>query len=187
MLLLRLFSVAAICGDNEYALVLEDDARFIYGPSAGLSQIVEKATSIDAGLVFVNDRSSQQLPFSADPDNFELVPLDDIRTIYEPNHPRRDPGWGADGYLLDGKTAKHLCDIWLEIGLDGALDWQLYLAGQKNLDTISMAPRYRGALEGLRESRARDNDRYFCNGYVSQLSIITQEDYGYSTINSGHI
>lgn len=180
-------TVSRICNDNEYALIMEDDARFIYGPGYGLSKIVEKANAISAGLVFINDRSSQQLRDIDSDEEFELIPLDSFESSLEASKTKRGPGWGADGYLINGKTAKYLSKIWLEVGLDGALDWQLYLMGQKDLSQVRMAPRYRGSMESLKVARANGSDDYFYKGFVSELSIITTTDYGYSTIDSGNL
>jgi len=180
-------SIADDCTDDGYALVIEDDSRFIFGPGNGLSDILHKASTLDAGLVFVNARSTHQIPPKENSLDFNLIPLDDIRTKYEPNTLRQGPGWGADGYLINGKTARYLSDVWLEVGLDGALDWQLYLMGQKDIDEIPMAPRYRGLMQSLKAARATGKDPYYYKGYVSELSIITTEDYGYSSISSGHL
>ncbi len=180
-------TVAQMCEPDEYALVIEDDTRFLYGPGVGLSLILPKAKAAKAGIVYINTRAADQLFPPDDPSDFDLITLDQIHRDITPERPHKNPGWGADAYLLNGRTAKYLTDIWFRIGLNGALDWQLYLVGNSHLDEIKMTPRLRGAMEGLVAARERGDDPYFVESYVSPLSLTDAVDYGYSAISSGNI
>ena len=175
--------IAAECGPNEYALVLEDDSRFLYGAARGLDHIVAAARRRQAGLVFVNTRSRAHLPWPQDPSEIDVMSLPEYHEQIGKGLRRSNPGWGTDGYILNGATAAALAENWLKIGMCGAIDWQLYLLCFHDIRDSSHNRFYRIMRKRLIARRVETPFRL--DGYVTNFPIIRTRDYGYSTINAG--
>ena len=172
--------VAEECGDDDYALVLEDDSHFLFGPGKGLGEVLERARAAKAGLVFVNERACRTAATQVGQDPVTLFP---VAHDFAPGTPRampRDPGWGGDGYLLSGGEASRLCDIWSKTGLLGALDWQLHLMCFAHLEPWQDHKFCRSIYRSLAAMERWPR----IDGYVSNLALTGHSDFGFSSINS---
>lgn len=169
--------VARSCGAQDYALVLEDDARFIHGPGIGLSETLAAARAAGAGLVFVNSRACEKVrrtePHSA-------VTLFALAQATQGALRPTNPGWGGDGYLLNGPAAAQLVQLWTRIGIAGALDWQMYLMCLAPEATENPPDHCRAMAETL---RAEAQNWAPVAGYISDTPLIRSRDYGISSLN----
>lgn len=168
--------VARLCGAQDYALVLEDDARFIHGPGIGLSETLAAARAAAAGLVFVNSRACEKVCRTEPHSEVRLIPLGQAtQGRLRPTN----PGWGTDGYLLNGPMAAQLVQLWTRIGIAGALDWQMCLMC---LDPDETDPpgHCRTMAETLRAEALRWTP---LGGHVSDTPLIRSRDHGISSLN----
>ena len=172
--------IAAECGPDDYALVCEDDSRFIYGPRRGLVEITRLAGSQNAGLVFVNRRACSVACDIKDSETIELFPVPEIFADPASQTAWRDPGWGGDGYLLNGETAQRLVDAFAEVKIIGAVDWQLF---SLCFDTLPDWLDQRITRNIYNTLTARGSWPVV-PGYLTNLPIMHCRDFGYSSINS---
>lgn len=164
---------------DEYALVTEDDARFIHGPGVGLAETIALARQRDAGLVFVNDRSCRDA-FANIPDRLELLDISngDLETLTPVDRPL--PGWGGDGYLLSAEGARALIQAFQAVGHIGAVDWQMQMMSYPQLSINQRKPATRTIYDGL----IARGEWPVLPGWVSTIPIISFRDFGVSAINS---
>lgn len=172
--------IAAECGADEYALVAEDDSRFVYGPGRGLSEMTRLARKHQAGLVFINRRACSVASVIKGADDIGLFAVPDIFADPAAHTGRRDPGWGGDGYLLNGETAQKLVDAFAEVQVMGAVDWQLFALCFDVLPDWLSQRITRNIYDGLTARGTWPVIR----GYVTNLPIMQCRDFGYSSINS---
>ncbi|NSX54783.1 glycosyltransferase family 25 protein [Parasulfitobacter algicola] len=172
--------VASECAEDEYALITEDDARFIYGPGFGINEIVAAAKARSAGFVFVNMRACFDAWSHAKDKPIDVFrvsePMDDSILDVGP----KNPGWGTDGYILNGETAQFLMTSFWKIGVVGAIDWHIY---SMCFDTV---PKWlnRKMTRNLYNVLSEHDGWPKLDGYVTNRPIITCRDFGFSTINA---
>lgn len=172
--------VAQTCDENEYVLVTEDDTRFMFGPKVGLTETVDLARAAAAELVFVNTWACRDaVEAGADMPKVEAITAPHIVKGDETGRQNR-PGWGACGYLVTGRMAKKLVDAWAEVGIIGAIDWQMNLMCFETLKDWQRRPARRNVFDAL-----RDRGQWpIIDGYITNFPIIAPRDYGFSTINA---
>ncbi|MFB2533270.1 glycosyltransferase family 25 protein [Paracoccus sp. p3-h83] len=167
--------------DDDYAVVVEDDARFIYGPGRGTVELLAAARAAQADLVFVNWRAclaairQQPLAAGAPP---ALFPVDGA---FAPETMMTNPGWGGDGYLISGRGARALVEAWRETGLLGALDWQMCLMCLARLPEAMRISHTAMVFDAL----TRRGTWPVLPGFTTNLPIIHTRDFGFSAINAG--
>lgn len=173
--------VAASLGKDDFALIVEDDARFMFGAPRGLNDILRAAEEVGTGLIFINRRACGA--------TIANLPADEIRfaNVDAATHPTPadwrplDPGWGADGYLVTGAMARRLARIWQQIGILGAVDWQLQMICHRYLQ-----PWHRTrALKNLYNQLNDAPDLPLVTGFTTNTPLIDTRDHGFSSINAG--
>lgn len=173
--------VARDIGPNDYALIIEDDARFMFGAPRGMTATITAAREAGAELVFINrracDATIQNLP-SRD------VELANVDAGFYPDPEQwkpQDPGWGGDGYLVTGAMAARLADMWLKVGVLGAVDWQLSMMCHKRLQQWHDVR----ALKNIYRMLDGSKDLPMITGYTTNTPLIDTRDHGFSSINAG--
>lgn len=174
--------VANDCAPDEYALVVEDDSRFIYGPGRGLTEVIELARSRNAPLVFVNQRACWEVFEALGGEELNIFPVQDRIGNIGPEVAPQNPGWGADGYIVSGAMAAHLARNWLDVGILGAVDWQLQIMCHESLKPWHDHRIMRNIYNVLKEQGTWPR----LDGYVCNMPIIVDRDFGFSSINSSN-
>nr|WP_281376685.1 glycosyltransferase family 25 protein [Rubricella aquisinus] len=174
-------AVAAQCEADEYALVFEDDARFIHGPGAGLAAATGAARAAGAGLVFLNISAVAQV--LGRPATREGLQIRDIPTIHREGAAawlKLKAGWGAYGYLISGAKAAELSAAWAQWRCHTALDWQMFLMAFPDPAEVQPFWSYRRGLNLLRAATA---PRPSVPAHVCTYPLIETDDYGLSSID----
>lgn len=172
--------IAARCAADEYALVTEDDARFLYGPGMGLTEVLAAARKASADLLFVNIRAcigaTREHPWKGD--DVAILPIDHP---FRHQWAIRNPGWGTDGYLISGRGAQRMLEGWRAVGLAGSIDWQMYLMAYRQFPDWLRNRHTQTAFDALR----RRGIWPVMPGFTTNLPIIHTRDFGFSAINAG--
>lgn len=173
--------VARDIGPTDYALIIEDDARFMFGAPRGMTETITAARNIGAELVFINRRACDATIQNLPSREVELANVDAGLYPDPEQWKPQDPGWGGDGYLVTGAMATRLADMWLKVGVLGAFDWQLSMMCHKRLqpwhDVRALKNIYR-ILDGSK-------DLPMITGYTTNTPLIDTRDHGFSSINAG--
>lgn len=173
--------IAATNSEDEYALIIEDDARFIFGAPIGLQDTIDAARSKSAQLVFTNRRACEATVKNLRSDAILFADVDAGTHATPQDWKPRDPGWGADGYLVTGAMAAKLVTIWRQIGVLGALDWQLQMICHKNM----MPWHSSRTLRSLHAALAGSPQLPMVAGFTTNTPLIDTRDHGFSSINAG--
>lgn len=179
-------AIANNCQDDEYGLVIEDDARFIYGDARGLELAIRLAKETEREMVFLNLRACCTLLNVTQNADVSQMGLSELFETVESKVRQRNPGWGGEGYLVSGKGARRLIEIWEKIGIVGAVDWQLAFMSLKNLDDVLPRRAYRGILQHFKEYNRQNPDFNPIDSAVMSLPIISTVPSGYSSIDRTH-
>lgn len=140
---------ANACADDEYALILEDDSQFIFGPGAGLDQAIAAARGEDLEILFVSDRVSGR---GISP-NRRVTRIDALFRHADRGMPL-PPATGGDAYLLSGSGARKLNEIFFAFGIAMALDFLLVMSGVEDFSVVPDIPEYTNAGQRLQAVRA---------------------------------
>lgn len=173
--------IAEECEADEYALVIEDDSRFIYGPGRGIQEAVEAAKQKDAGCLFINTRACALLPAPNDVNGIHAIPVQSLTKGDNPLIRKLRSGWGGYGYLLRGDTAKALSEHWSSTGFLCAVDWQMFLMSFEDMNTVPDRWFYRHAHETLMSLPS--SKRFLLDSYFLNLALIASRDQGQSSIS----
>ena len=167
---------------EDYALIVEDDARFMFGAPRGLNSTIAAAKHASAELVFINRRACDATIKNMPGLDIQLANVDASLHQDPDNWKPTDPGWGADGYLVTGAMAQKLADIWLKIGILGAADWQLNMICYGTLQPWHD----KRALKNLYRILDGSPDLPMVTGFTTNTPLIDTRDHGFSSINSGN-
>ncbi|MEL6563885.1 MAG: glycosyltransferase family 25 protein [Pseudomonadota bacterium] len=124
--------ISMSCEPGEYALVMEDDAQFVFGPGAGLDRAANIARTNGLDLMFINEnavKAAQNL---------------NARDVYSPDEvffnldrgAKAPKTWGGEAYMVSAEGAKKLIQFELKLGIVAPLDYQLALCGIKDLNNV---------------------------------------------------
>lgn len=173
--------IAAEVEPGDYGLVAEDDACFVCGPGAGLTEALAAARAARLDLLFINEEASLFVENPATASDIRAVSVDEA---YDAIGDNTLTGWGGEGYLLTPEGAEQLIGFAMKFGIVAALDWQIALYAMTTIRSERMRENLFGvAPERILAARAAEPGKYFIRGGVLNLGLMTQSDLGYKTHN----
>lgn len=167
--------------ENDYALIIEDDARFIFGAAKGLGDMANVAREAKAELIFINRRSCGATIKNRGAEGMQLANVDAALQHNPQDWKPMNPGWGADGYLVTGAMARRLVAIWNRIGILGAADWQMNMICYSQLQPWHD----KRALKSIFRALDSSPDRPLVAGFTTNMPLIDTRDHGFSSIDAG--
>lgn len=157
--------------DDEYALVLEDDAK----PIAPFPRdIWELGCPRDFDVLYVNARMVPRT-LTATPAEPAVLPLMEAMALRAPGQ----RGHGTDGYFISRKGAARMLRLAHQDRVLGHIDLQMIACGiteEQFTRLVAMNERF----AGLQRVRKRRTSQDTSQMYVSTLPLVTQWDEGVS-------
>ena len=168
-------------GEDDYALVLEDDAKPIAPFPRDMSEL---GCPRDFDVLYVNAR---MVPRGLSPDANEprALRLADAMALRAPGQ----RGHGTDGYFISKKGAARMLRFAHQDRVLGHIDLQMIACGISEEQFASLVA-LNERFAGLQRVRRRRSSHDTCQMYVSTLPLVTQWDEGVSArtqkVKGGH-
>jgi GR25 family glycosyltransferase involved in LPS biosynthesis len=158
-------------GPDEYALVIEDDARPLANPP---EDVAELGCPADFDVFYVNARMTPR-SLRKSRDKAEVLTLFDAMMLRDPDQ----RGHGTDGYFLSRKGAARLLGLIHQDRILGHIDLQMLACGITSEEferLVAQNERY----ASLHRVRMRRTSQDTCRMYVSTSPLVMQSDEGVS-------